>query len=71
MEKKVDTDLAQELGLSASEYEKIKTLLKRDPNYTELGMFSAMWSEHCSYKNSKKILRLLPAKGKNVFLTFN
>lgn len=69
MEKKVNTDLAQELGLNASEYEKIKTLLKRDPNYTELGMFSAMWSEHCSYKNSKKILRLFPSKGKNVFLT--
>lgn len=70
MEKQqVSIELAQELGLSASEYEKIKTLLGREPNYTELGMFSAMWSEHCSYKNSKKVLRLLPAQGENVFLS--
>ena len=61
--------LAEELGLSAYEYERIRTLLGREANYTELGMFSAMWSEHCSYKNSRKVLRLLPTEGKNVFLT--
>jgi phosphoribosylformylglycinamidine synthase len=61
-------EIAQKLGLSADEYREIKKLLKREPNYTELGLFSAMWSEHCSYKNSKKILRLLPKEGKNVFV---
>ncbi len=61
--------LAQEMGLSAAEYDRIKQLLGREPNYTEMGMFSAMWSEHCSYKNSRKVLRLLPTKGKGVFLT--
>ena len=68
-ERHVNVELAQELGLSASEYEKIKTRLGKEPNYTELGLFSAMWCEHCSYKNSKKVLRLLPTEGKNVFLT--
>ncbi|MDM7999062.1 MAG: phosphoribosylformylglycinamidine synthase subunit PurL, partial [Dehalococcoidia bacterium] len=61
--------LAEELGLSASEYKRIKEILGRNPNYTELGMFSAMWSEHCSYKNSIKVLKRLPTTGKNVFLT--
>jgi phosphoribosylformylglycinamidine synthase len=53
-------------GLSIEEYEKIKKALGREPNYTELGMFSAMWSEHCSYKNSKPVLKLFPTKGKQV-----
>jgi len=61
-------EVAQELGLSNSEYEKIKELLKREPNYTELGLFSAMWSEHCSYKNSKRLLKLLPKEGEKVFI---
>jgi len=61
-------EVAQELGLSNPEYEKIKELLEREPNYTELGLFSAMWSEHCSYKNSKKLLKLLPKEGKKVFI---
>jgi len=60
--------VAQKMGVSTEEYEKIKKLLKREPNYTELGLFSAMWSEHCSYKNSKKILKRLPKEGKNVFV---
>jgi len=67
--KSVTPELIEEMGLSASEYEKVQTLMGRNPNYTELGLFSAMWSEHCSYKNSKKILRLLPTEGKGVFLT--
>ena len=66
---KKGADLAEEMGLSAAEYDRIRALLGREPNYTELGMFSAMWSEHCSYKNSRKVLRLLPTSGKNVFLT--
>jgi len=61
-------ELAEKIGLSSKEYEKIKELLQREPNYTELGLFSAMWSEHCSYKNSKKLLRRLPKEGKKVFI---
>ncbi len=61
-------EVAQQLGLSNTEYEKIRGLLKREPNYTELGLFSAMWSEHCSYKNSKRLLKLLPKEGKKVFI---
>ena len=61
-------EVAQELGLSDLEYDKIKELLNREPNHTELGLFSAMWSEHCSYKNSKNLLKLLPKEGKKVFI---
>ena len=49
-------------GLNAEEYKKIKKLLGRDPNLLELGIFSAMWNEHCSYKSSKIHLRKLPTK---------
>ena len=50
-------------GLTEEEYRKIVKLLEREPNYTELGIFSVMWSEHCSYKSSKKYLKLFPTKG--------
>ncbi|MFH2048329.1 MAG: phosphoribosylformylglycinamidine synthase subunit PurL [bacterium] len=53
-------------GLNPEEYEKIKEILKREPNYTELGIFSVMWSEHCSYKNSIGLLKTLPRTGKNL-----
>lgn len=49
-------------GLSPEEYEQILEILGREPTFTELGVFSAMWSEHCGYKNSKRLLRLLPTK---------
>ena len=49
-------------GLTPAEYDKIVTLLGRDPNYTELGIFSVMWSEHCSYKSSRLHLRKLPTE---------
>ena len=52
--------------LSASEYEKIVSLLGREPTYTELGIFSVMWSEHCSYKSSRLHLKKLPTRGKLV-----
>jgi len=54
---------AQELGLLPEEFEKIKTILGRTPNFTELSIFSVMWSEHCSYKNSIKWLKTLPRDG--------
>jgi len=51
-------------GLTPDEYERIKEILGREPNFTELGVFSVMWSEHCSYKNSIALLKTLPREGK-------
>jgi phosphoribosylformylglycinamidine synthase len=62
----ITKEIVEKMGLSMDEYEMIKKRLGREPNYTELGMFSAMWSEHCSYKNSKPVLKLFPTKGKQV-----
>jgi len=62
----ITKELVEKQGLSMEEYQRIKKCLGREPNYTELGMFSAMWSEHCSYKNSKPVLKLFPTKGKQV-----
>jgi phosphoribosylformylglycinamidine synthase II len=62
----ITKEIIEKQGLSMEEYERIKKWLKREPNFTELGMFSAMWSEHCSYKNSKPVLKLFPTKGKQV-----
>ena len=62
----VNEKVAIEHGLKAEEYKKICDLLKRTPNITELGIFSAMWNEHCSYKSSKLHLKKLPTKGKKV-----
>ena len=53
-------------GLKKDEYKNIQKLLKRNPNFLELGIFSAMWNEHCSYKSSRKHLKKLPTKGKQV-----
>ena len=55
-------------GITPEEYRMIVTKLGREPNLTELGMFSVMWSEHCSYKNSKPILRLFPTTGPGVLV---
>src|SRR5690606_23217724 len=54
------------MGLRDNEYELITKFLGREPNYVELGMFSVMWSEHCSYKNSKAVLRTFPTAGPRV-----
>ncbi len=62
----VNQKVAVEHGLKAEEYEKICKLLKRTPNITELGIFSAMWNEHCSYKSSRLHLKKMPTKGKKV-----
>ena len=58
-------DQIESHGLKPDEYEKIKELLGRDANLLELGIFSAMWNEHCSYKSSKIHLKKLPTKNKN------
>ena len=62
----VDEQIAIEHGLKSEEYKKICDLLKRTPNITELGIFSAMWNEHCSYKSSRLHLKKLPTKGEKV-----
>ncbi|MDB0072189.1 phosphoribosylformylglycinamidine synthase subunit PurL [Candidatus Pelagibacter sp.] len=62
----VNEQLAIDHGLKKDEYKKICDLLKRVPNITELGIFSAMWNEHCSYKSSRFHLKKLPTKGKKV-----
>jgi len=62
----VDEALAGALGLKPDEYRRILELLGRTPSFTELGIFSAMWNEHCSYKSSKKWLRTLPVTGPQV-----
>ncbi|HEX8313036.1 MAG TPA: phosphoribosylformylglycinamidine synthase subunit PurL, partial [Chthoniobacteraceae bacterium] len=55
-------------GLTPEEFDRIKTILGREPNFTELGIFSVMWSEHCSYKNSKNELRKFPTDGAGVLV---
>jgi phosphoribosylformylglycinamidine synthase len=63
---KVTPEIAAEHGLTAEEYARVKQILGREPNITELGIFSVMWSEHCSYKSSKVHLKRLPTRGKLV-----
>jgi phosphoribosylformylglycinamidine synthase subunit PurL len=58
----------RELGLTDSEYERITELLGRDPNGVELAMFSLLWSEHCAYKHSRKLLGRLPTEGERVVM---
>src|SRR4029453_15348629 len=59
----VPSKLALELGLTVEEYERIVTRLGRRPTYAELGLFSALWSEHCAYKHSRIFLRRPPPNG--------
>jgi phosphoribosylformylglycinamidine synthase subunit PurL len=59
----VTAELAVSHGLTPDEYRKIIQILGREPNYTELGVFSVMWSEHCSYKSSRRYLKSLPTEG--------
>ena len=63
-----DEKIYREMGLTDEEYERIKTILKRHPNYTETGIFSVMWSEHCSYKTSKPLLKKFPTKAPQVLV---
>ena len=63
---KFTNQIIESHGLKITEYSTIKKLLKREPNFLELGIFSAMWNEHCSYKSSRKHLKNLPTKGKKV-----
>jgi phosphoribosylformylglycinamidine synthase II len=62
----INNHIVEKHGLKKEEFENIKKLLKREPNLLELGIFSAMWNEHCSYKSSRLHLKKLPTKGKQV-----
>jgi len=62
----ITPELVAAHGLKHEEYERILELIGREPSFTELGIFSAMWNEHCSYKSSKRWLRTLPTKGPRV-----
>jgi phosphoribosylformylglycinamidine synthase subunit PurL len=62
----ITPELVADHGLKPDEFSKIRSLIGRDPTYTELGIFSAMWNEHCSYKSSKKWLKTLPTTGPRV-----
>ncbi|MDC0418820.1 phosphoribosylformylglycinamidine synthase subunit PurL [Pelagibacteraceae bacterium] len=63
---KITNTIVEKHGLKPDEYSKIKELIGREPNLLELGIFSAMWNEHCSYKSSRIHLKNLPTKGKYV-----
>jgi phosphoribosylformylglycinamidine synthase len=65
---RVTPEMVREHGLSPEEFERIKKILRREPNFTELGIFSVMWSEHCSYKNSRKELKKFPTTGPNILV---
>ncbi len=62
----ITSQIVEKHGLKIEEFDKIKKLLKRTPNFLELGIFSAMWNEHCSYKSSRIHLKKLPTTGKQV-----
>src|SRR5882724_7559880 len=64
----VTPELVKQHGLTPEEFERIKKILGREPNFTELGIFSVMWSEHCSYKNSRKELKKFPTAGANILV---
>ncbi len=64
----ITPEVVKQHNLTAEEYEKIKQILEREPNFTELGVFSVMWSEHCSYKSSRVHLKRLPTTGERVIV---
>ncbi|MHA3775188.1 phosphoribosylformylglycinamidine synthase subunit PurL [Verrucomicrobiota bacterium sgz303538] len=64
----ITPELISKHGITPDEYERIKEILGREPNFTELGIFSVMWSEHCSYKNTRKELRKFPTEGPGVLV---
>src|SRR5437667_10190597 len=64
----ITPDLVQKHGLTPDEYERVKDILGREPSYTELGIFSVMWSEHCSYKNTRPLRKTFPTKSKKILV---
>jgi phosphoribosylformylglycinamidine synthase subunit PurL len=68
LDPEVTPEVVARHGLTSEEYIRIKKILGREPNFTELGIFSVMWSEHCSYKNSRRELRKFPTTGPNILV---
>ena len=64
----ITPEIVAEHGLTPAEFVRIKKILGREPNFTELGIFSVMWSEHCSYKNSRRELKKFPTTGPNILV---
>jgi phosphoribosylformylglycinamidine synthase len=64
----ITSKLVKEHGLTPEEFQRVSEILGRDPNYTELGIFSVMWSEHCSYKNTRPLLKTFPTKSKKILV---
>src|SRR5213592_410104 len=64
----ITPELVKQHGITPEEFDRIKKILGRQPNFTELGIFSVMWSEHCSYKNSKKELKKFPTTGPGILV---
>src|SRR5881275_708731 len=68
LDPEVTPEVVAKHGLTPEEFGRIKKILGREPNFTELGIFSVMWSEHCSYKNSRRELRKFPTIGPNILV---
>ena len=66
--KDTDKQFLKEIALSIKEYQLIVSLLQRTPSKLELGLFGALWSEHCGYKHTKSLIKTLPTKSKNVLI---
>jgi phosphoribosylformylglycinamidine synthase subunit PurL len=64
----ITPELVQKHNLTPDEFTRIKEVLGREPNYTELGIFSVMWSEHCSYKNTRPLLKTFPTKSRKILV---
>src|SRR6266566_1455454 len=64
----ITVELVQKHNLTPEEFERVKAILGREPTYTELGIFSVMWSEHCSYKNSRPLLKTFPTKSPRILV---
>ena len=64
----ITPELVAQHGITPEEYENILKILGREPNYTELGIFSVMWSEHCSYKNTKPLLKQFPTRSEKILV---
>src|SRR5580704_3969585 len=64
----ITPELIKQHGLTPEEFERVKGILGRTPNFTELGIFSVMWSEHCSYKNTRPLLKTFPTKSPRILV---
>ena len=67
-EPEITPEVIEEHGITPEEYERILEVLGREPNFTELGIFSVMWSEHCSYKNTRLLLKTFPTQSPKVIV---